>query len=161
MPAVLVVALALLVQGCQSWGMMSGTRDLPEDHFQHVWTLYKQCIRSQDVREAQIFADLLSRAALANEGQVVAVPDVMAPLIESLPVRLSVEPKAMAAACALHAGHTARQAGQPDRANRLFSLVLRRFHEPAYAFYVNEARAGLDLIECEEIIPAATPVSLR
>ena len=161
MPAILIVVLAMFVQGCQSLGMGSGTRDLPEEHFQQAWTLYESCFRSQNALEAAGYADRLSHTAMIGEGQVVAVPDLMMPLIESLPVRLSVEPKAMAAACALHAGHLARLAGHSDRASRLFSLVLRRFHEPAYAFYVSQARTGLALIEHEPLIPAATPVGLR
>jgi hypothetical protein len=156
-----VVILAVCLQGCQSLGGLSGTRDLPEDHFQEAWSLYRRCSLEQDAQEALGFADQLSRAALINEGRFVLVPDMMVPLIEPLPVRLAVEPKAMAAACALHAGHLALQAGQSDRAHRLFSLVVRRFHEPSYVFFVNEARAGLELVDRETSNSGAIPVGLR
>lgn len=161
MPLALVIIVAVCLQGCQPLGWLTGMRDFPEDHFQLLWSLYRRCSLEQDAQEAQGLADRLSGAAFANEGRSVPVPDVMAAWIEPLPVRLAVEPKAMAAACALHAGQLALQAGQADRAHRLFSLVVRRFHEPAYVFYVSEARASLEFVERETNNAGAIPVGLR
>lgn len=161
MPIALVIIVAVCLQGCQSLGWLTGMRDLPEDHFQLLWSLYWRCSLEQDAREAQGLADRLSSAALANAGRSVPVPNVMAAWIEPLPVRLAVEPKAMAASCALHAGHLALQAGQSDRAHRLFSLVVRRFREPAYVFYGSEARASLELVERETNNDGAIPVGFR
>lgn len=160
-PLLLLIACALSVQGCESLSGLSGTRDLPEEYFQEAWTSYQRCLASRDAREAEHQARRLSRAAFAREGEGVALPDAMASMIEPLPVRLAVEPKAMAAACALHAGHLAMEAGQAEPAYRLYSLVLRRFQEPAYLFYVAEARAGLLLVERVVSDSRAIPVGLR
>ncbi len=153
--------LSLLMLGCQSMGMAPGVRELPEEEFQSIWRVYTHCLASRDAKALRDDADALSRAAFVNEGGHDLVPDTLVAWVEPPPVRLSVEPKAMAAACALHGGRIAWQAGHSEMAHRLYSLVVRRFHEPHLAFYVKEANAGLSLVELHDVEPSVTLVHSR
>lgn len=157
----ILMVIPIWLQGCQVLGAVSGTRDFSEDQFQRLWHVYEQCRVSRDVQALRGYADILSRSAFANEGQAVSVPDVLASWVETPPVRLAVEPKAMAASCAIQGGHIARQAGQPETAQRLFSLVVRRFQGPSYAFYVSEARAGLASVDHDMARSGVTLVGER
>jgi hypothetical protein len=151
MRGIWLIVMLFWLQGCQSSELATGMRDLPEEHFQDLWRVSEHCRVSHDVEEIRRDAELLSRAAFANEGQASSVSDLLAPWVEAPPVRLSVEPKSMAAACAIRGGRMAWQAGHEETARRLYSLVVRRFHEPHLAFYVREADAGLVLVEREAI----------
>lgn len=146
MRAAIVIVMGIWLMGCHSVGVTSGTRDLPEDQFHELWQIYEHCRVSHDVRAIRKAADRLSQAALADEGRTTPFPEMLSRWVEAPPVRLSVEPKAMAASCALRGGQVAWQSGHPEMAQHLFSLVVRRFHEAPLAFYVSEASAGLAVI---------------
>lgn len=156
-----LVLISLLALGCQSVGMAPGVRDLPEEQFQSIWQVYSHCLASRDLKAVRDDADGLTRAAFANEGSHDSWPGTLAAWVEAPPVRLAVEPKAMAAACALHGGRIAWQAGHPEAAHRLYSLVVRRFHEPHLAFYVKEADEGLALVERNAATSHVTLVDAR
>jgi hypothetical protein len=49
----------------------------------------------------------------------------------------------MVAACALHGGHVAQSAGQPDFSEELLNRVAETQHEPASAYYAVEASRRL------------------
>lgn len=156
-----IALISLLLMGCQSMGLTSGLRDLPEEQFQSLWRIYTQCLASREAAAVREDVEILSRAAFANEGIGGELPDAFVGWVATPPVRLAVEPKAMAAACAVHGGRIAWQAGHSEMANRLYSLVVRRFHEPHLAFYVKEADAGLALVEREAIKSHVTLVEFR
>lgn len=152
-----LIVLTIWLQGCQSLGFDPGMRDLPEEHFQGLWRVYEHCRVSHDIQAVRGDAEILSQAAFAHEGQAASVPDILASWVETPPVRLAVEPKAMAASCAVQGSHMAWQSGHPELAERLFSFVVRRFHEPPYLFYVSEARAGLAVVAL--IVPSPKSLS--
>ena len=63
------------------------------------------------------------------------------------PSRMSVDPEAMIAACALRAGHTSRMTGRTDFADALYRLIVFGSWKSLSTFYVAEARTGLVLLE--------------
>lgn len=67
----------------------------------------------------------------------------MRSLIATLPSRVAVDPQAMAAACALHGGHVAQTAGQPDLSVELLTDVVTAQEGSAYAYQA--VQAGLRL----------------
>jgi hypothetical protein len=62
------------------------------------------------------------------------------------PSRLAVDIHAMAASCALHAGDIASEDGREHIARQLYSEVLS-YEDPAYSFYVGQARSRLAELE--------------
>ena len=58
------------------------------------------------------------------------------------PSRLAIDVHAMAASCILHAGDIASEDGKDAIARQLYSEVLS-YEEPAYSFYIGQARSRL------------------
>lgn len=117
----------LVLAGCQA-GLQSVERNVSiEEAFARSWSLYQDC-RNADL------ATILARTPQWER---------MAALPISLPVRLSVDPRALAADCAIHAGNLALAKGEEGLAAEFFSLVIERYQDPDYAFYVARARDGL------------------
>lgn len=155
----LLAWLTFAMQGCQLLTMQNGDRGMPEDRFAELWKSYAECRLSQDAAELRVQAVSLSEAALSHAAEAQAtVSEGWGRYVTPLPVRLSVDPRAMAAACALHAGAVAWRAGRPTLASELYSLVVRRFQEPTYRYYVTEARAALVLVADSH--PPAPPIRL-
>jgi len=96
----------------------------------------------------RIDAQRLSRALDtidSAEGPIPAESNEPVPLGPS--VRLSADPAAMAAACALHAGQAAQEMGRPHVAREMFHMVITNFPQPRYRYYVAQARLGLEHLD--------------
>ena len=155
----LLAGLTLTMQGCQALTMRGGERGMPEDRFVKLLKSYADCRLSREAAELRALAVSLSEAALGHAAETQAtVSEPWERYVSPLPSRLSVDPLAMTATCALHAGDVAWRAGRPTLASELYSLVVRRFQEPAYLYYVNAARASLVLVA--DSPPSAPPIVL-
>ena len=64
-------------------------------------------------------------------------------------VRLSADPSAMAAACALRAGQIAQERGRRSFAREMFQMIVTNFPQPRYRYYVVQAREGLERLDAE------------
>jgi hypothetical protein len=137
--AALMVVTALV--GCQAF-IPSAHIATTEDQFYALWTIYTRCLKSSDLGALGADADRLQRAARAS-ALGVTTGRIPAPL----PLRLSVDPAAMSAACAVHAGHMAVSQGQPSFARHLFRSVVSVYAAPQYAYYAEQARAGLSRLD--------------
>jgi hypothetical protein len=71
------------------------------------------------------------------------LPQSVQRLIEEPPSRLSVDPGAMALACALRAGVAAQMEGRTQLAAEFFGFILSKDQELPYTYYVTQARLGL------------------
>jgi hypothetical protein len=71
------------------------------------------------------------------------LPQSVQHIIEEPPSRLSVDPGAMAIACAVRAGQAAQAEGQAELAAELFGFVLSKGLDPQYAYYVVQAKLGI------------------
>ncbi len=58
--------------------------------------------------------------------------------------RLSADPAAMAAACALRAGKAAQEMRRLNVAREMFHMVVINFPQPRYQYYAAQARLGLE-----------------
>ena len=72
-------------------------------------------------------------------------------------VRLSADPSAMAAACALRAGHVAQERGRRSFAREMFQMIVTNFPQPRYRYYATQAREGLEQLDAEttRLVPTA------
>ena len=61
--------------------------------------------------------------------------------------RLSADPAAMAASCALRAGQAALEMGRLNVAREMFHRVVVNFPQPRYQYYVTQARLGLEQLD--------------
>jgi hypothetical protein len=62
-------------------------------------------------------------------------------------VRLSADPAAMAAACALRAGKAAQEMRRLNVAREMFHMVIIHFPQPRYQYYAAQARLGLEHLD--------------
>jgi hypothetical protein len=115
---------------------------MPEDRFRSLWTVYRHCLDSSDPDATRVDSDWLRRAVELAWDNALALPTPVW-LIAKLPVRLSVDPNAMSAACTLHAAHTALAEGRPSAAVQLFHSVMSLYLDDEYSYYVAQARTGL------------------
>ena len=91
----------------------------------------------------RVDAQRLSRAADAINSPA----DLFSPSTKEPPLpssRLSVDPAAMAAACALRAGQVAQGTGQRLVAEEMFQMVITKFPQPPYRYYVAQAQRSLE-----------------
>jgi hypothetical protein len=139
--AVLFIGL-LSLAGCQTEFTLVD-QAAREQAFDRSWGFYQDC-RSADL------ATILAQTPRWER---------MAAAPARLPVRLSVDPRALAAACAVRTGNLALEQGEKELAVELFSLVIERYPEADYAYYVAQAWAGLLQTAPDITTASARPVS--
>jgi len=160
---VLALGLVMLLSGCQSVLPVNTTAPLDNAGFMTVWDAYRHCQAGTDDDVDTMRADMkqLSRVASAQESAYnlpYSLPDFVKHLMEKPTSRLAADPKAMAAACALSVGQAALRVERMDVATEMFRTVLRDHPQPEYAYYVDQARAGMDAVAREVQAAAHTTV---
>lgn len=146
MKNLLVLAGVLVVLGgCQTTQSTAKSTAQENTSFMRLWTTYSECRSSTDLDAMRAAARHLSQAVATStsaQGFVLPLPELIARLVSKPPTRLAVDPKAMAAACTLHAGHAAVEAGRNDVAAEMFRAVIDSHPQAEYAYYVERARLG-------------------
>jgi hypothetical protein len=149
-----LVILILAGNGCQS-----GALSKPAPHeasFSDLWKTYRHCQKSEDPFEMKADALHLDETVhiLADQKDATLVPDGLERLILDQPSRLAVDPKAMAASCALLAGYQARVTGQPQLAAEMFGHILSNYSATRYRYYVLQAYHALkNITGGEQFLP--------
>jgi hypothetical protein len=136
--------------GCET-SMQSSRLSLSDNgRFMEMWNTYIHCYQSENLDAMRVDAQRLSRAV----GAIDSPADSISPASDEsprmgLPPRVSVDPAAMAAACALHVGQVAQGTGHPFLAREMFQMVITHFRQPPYLYYVAQARRGLETLRAE------------
>jgi hypothetical protein len=144
----LVLALLMPLSGCDISRQSSRSSLSDNGSFMDLWSTYTHFYRSEDLDAMRNDAQRLSRALDtidSAEGPIPPESNEPVPLGPS--VRLSADPAAMAAACALHAGQAAQGMGRPHVAREMFHMVITNFPQPRYRYYVAQARLGLEHLD--------------
>lgn len=145
-----VLALVLLISldGCGSSGQSSRLSPLDNGRLMDLWGTYLHCHRGEDLDVMRADAQRLSGAANAIDSAGDPIPlESREPVPSGLIGRLSVDPAAMAASCALHAGQVAQAMGRLYVAREMFHMVVITFPQPPYQYYAAQARLGLEQLE--------------
>lgn len=135
--------LALLLAGCQT--VVHVTPVLPPN-VMSVWAQYRDCLRSHDVAALSRFVDDIGRAAQTGPEP----PRWMKSWsvhVSTHPLRTAVDPRALGAACTLHAASVMTEQHQFHYARLFYRLVLSQYPEPVWAFYREQAHDALSLLE--------------
>lgn len=142
----LICGLAILLSGCHATQALDGARVPSEPAFKDMWARYSDCRSGTGVLETWQEAEQLNRAVRLIDESTRAIhllPQVFEQALAAPPPRLAVDPRAMAAACTLSAGHVAHHAGQDWLAAKLFRFVLLNFEESRYTYYREQAFKGI------------------
>ena len=143
------IALAVLTMTmlCSAWACTtpgSSLQSKQQATFMDVWNVYNDCRKGDDPESLLLDALVLHRVAQGKDTP--ALPPILKPLrklIDPTPVRLAVDPRAMAAACTLRAGDAALKRGWYDVAMQIFTAMIPAYQAPEFAYYLREARSGL------------------
>jgi hypothetical protein len=134
---IFVLMLPMAISACGGHPRSSSQPLLTDNvRFMDMWTLYTHCAETDDLESMRVDAQVLSRS--------VDVLDAAADPRLGPSVRLSADPAAMAASCALHAGQVAHESGQLSVAREMFELIVSHFPQARYGYYTDQARAGLE-----------------
>jgi len=148
--AVLTLGCVMLLSGCQSVLPVNTAAPLDNAGFMTVWDAYRHCQAGTNVDVMRGEMQQLARAASAQESAdtlPASLPDFVKRVMAKPTSRLAADPKAMAAACALFTGHVALRGERMELATEMFRTVLQNHPQPEYAYYVDQAKTGLDQVE--------------
>jgi len=107
-----------------------------------LWERYQQCLVATDPTELVLIIDQFERVMLVGA----APPSWMRAWgnhVMSQPLRTSVDPKALAAACTLRAAAMMAKAEHLAEARALYQRVLARYAHRDWAYYVDQANEAL------------------
>ena len=140
------LVLLFTLGGCRSLALFTDATVLSEEHFGQLWRVYSHCqssIETDEMREdMQHLSQALHRMSETTSRHSI-LPQSVQHLIEEPPSRLSVDPGAMAVACALRAGVAAQTEGRTQLAAELFGFILSKDRESPYTYYVIQTELGL------------------
>ena len=151
--------VCLIVMMVAGIGCQHGTTPRPasnEASFTDLWETYRHCQKSEDPHEMKVDALHLDQTVqkLADDNKAPLIPDELEQLVLDRPTRLAVDPKAMAASCALLAGYQARVAGESRLAAEMFGHILSNYSLTRYRYYVVQAYHALkDIDGGEQFLP--------
>ncbi|GJL64817.1 MAG: hypothetical protein NPIRA04_34710 [Nitrospirales bacterium] len=136
----------LTFSGCQSLQPTEKSElSLQDSEFMDLWTLYNDCVIDQNPLQMQEYVAQLSEAPgpITIHHSPIPLPKFLKNWTSARSSRLSVDPRAMAVSCALQAGQAAWQTGRYLLAQDLMQSIIDEYPEPAYAYYVSEARTAI------------------
>lgn len=152
----LVLTLLIPLGGCDTSGQSSRASLSDSSRFMDLWNTYTHCFRSEDLDAMRADAQRLGLAVSTTDSAEEPIdPESIAPVPFGPPIRLSADPAAMAASCALRTGQAAREMGRLNVAREMFHNVVANFQQPCYQHYVAQARLGLEQLD------AASRASLK
>jgi hypothetical protein len=141
----LVLALLMPLSGCDTSRQLSRSSLSDNGRFMDLWSTYTHCYRSEDLDAMRTDVQRLNRAVhTIDSAEDPILPESNEPLPLGPTVRLSADPAAMTAACALRAGQVAQGMGHLNVAREMFHMIVKNFPQPRYQYYVAQARLGLE-----------------
>jgi len=144
----LVLTLLLPLGGCDTSGQSSRASLSDSSRFMDLWNTYTHCLRSEDLDAMRADAHRLGLAVNTTDSAEDPIdPENIEPVPLGPPIRLSADPAAMAASCALRTGQAAREMGRLNVAREMFHNVVANFQQPRYQYYVAHARLGLQQLD--------------
>lgn len=144
----LVVTILIPLGGCDTSKQLSRSSLSDSDRFMDLWSTYTHCFQSEDLDAIRGDAQRLGLAVNTTDSAEDPIhPESNEPVPLGPIFRLSADPAAMAASCALHAGRAARETGHLNVAREMFHRVVINFPQPRYQYYVAQARLGLEQLD--------------
>jgi len=140
--------LIILLGGCQTLrGSDSWIRTQPPSVWP-LWERYQQCRTATDPIQLQAALDHLEQAIITG----VTPPAWIAVLgvqVTRQPLRTSVDPEALAAACSVRAAMVSQAIGRDDEARALYQRVLARYSTQELTYYREQAIEALRLLDVQ------------
>ena len=139
----------MLFSGCHSLQPTEKSElTLENSEFMGLWSMYNRCAIDQDPLQMRDYVHQLTEAPrpISINQSPIPLPKFLKNLASHRGSRLSVDPRAMAASCALLAGEIAWKTGDPELARELLQAVVDGYPEAEYAYYVEKARDTMEQV---------------
>jgi hypothetical protein len=107
-----------------------------------LWAQYQVCRQTGDVESARALADRLHRTSV-REVELPVWMKFFGAHVAAQPLRVTIDPRALSAACALRAARLATEANRFPEAEVRYHDIIERYAGVEYAYYVEQARQGL------------------
>ena len=145
----IIVSILVSVAGLQT-GQPVQAAAIDNGNFMSLWNTYSHCQAASDLGQLREDAVTLTNTAnrsLTEEAFVLPLPEKLEKFVSPPTARVSVDVKAMAAACSLRAGSAAVEAGKLEVAKDLLRTILSYQPQSEYAYYALQAKALLSELE--------------
>ena len=128
----------------------------------NLWNTYTRCSRGENLDAMRADAQRLSHVAdTIDSDAALMLTESHEPFHVGPSVRLSTDPAAMAAACALHTGQVAQGMGRLYVAREMFHMVVLHFPQPRYQYYATQARLGIERLDVARRVCRKLPHLVR
>jgi hypothetical protein len=107
-----------------------------------LWERYQQCLVTTDPAELVLIIDQLERVMLAG-AEPPSWMRAWGQHVVNQPLRTSVDPQALGAACTIRAAAVMAEAAQLTEARALYQRVRARYANREWAYYVDQATEAL------------------
>lgn len=138
----IVCLITILISGCQAVSQLDRPTENSLIPIMPLWERYQQCLASTSPEELVLIIEQFERAMLTNTEP----PSWMRGLghhVMSQPTRISVDPKALGAACTLRTAALLVEAERLAEAQVLYRRILARYPSSEWIYYVDQAKEGL------------------
>lgn len=136
-----VYLLTILLTGCHGISVL----DLPAENAVQImplWERYKQCVVSTSPQELISVIDQFEQAR-STGAEPPSWMRAWGHHVVNQPLRSSVDPEALGAACTLRAAALLVEGDRLAEARALYQRLLSRYSHPSLAYYIDQAKAGL------------------
>ena len=138
----IVYLLTILLSGCQ--GVLLPQRPAVEAplSIMPLWERYQQCLVATDSTELVLIVEQFERVVSAGT-EPPSWMKAWGHHVKSQPLRTSVDPQALGAACTLRAAAVMVEAQHLMEAREFYQRVLTRYPNREWAYYVDRAKEAL------------------
>lgn len=138
----IICLFLLLLTGCQSSSVLIRWDKPPSFPIMSLWDQYQQCLVATDLDKLVLMVEQLEQVMLTG-------PTPPAWLqswgihVKSQPLRTSVDPQALAAACTIRTATVMAEQDRLSEARALYQRVVSRYAEREWAYYHEHAKEAL------------------
>jgi hypothetical protein len=131
-------------------------RNTPDHKSGQFWKLYQQCLGTDDPTEFVLIIDRFERVRHAGT-EPPSWMKAWGPHVKTQPLRTSVDPQALGAACTLRAAAVMTAINHPEEARALYQRVLARYGHREWTYYVDQAKEALAGLSDSTLAVVASP----
>ncbi len=151
----------LLLAGCQGFPLQESGGEKDPDQIMSLWARYQRCQTATDPDELFHMAQLFDSEMIRGE-EPPSWLKVWGQHVKAQPIRASIDPRALGAACTLRVAATMARMDRPVRARLLYERVLVRYSSSDWAYYASQAKDALEVLsETQPVITASALLPSR
>ena len=138
----IVFLFTILLSGCHGIPLFEQPATEAPSPIMPLWEHYQKCLIATDSTELALVIEQFDHIVVV-EAEPPSWMRAWGNNVTNQPLRTAVDPRALGAACTLRAAASMLEAGHPTEAQALYRRMLARYASPAWAYYVDQARAAL------------------